>query len=52
MLKNELSTAQERNKKQTEELKPTSGWKSFRLRVEQASLQEKCRLTVEEVRLV
>ena len=48
MLKNELSTTQDRNKKQTDELNHLQE-QVVVLKVEQASLQEKSRLALEEV---
>lgn len=49
MLKNELSTTQDRNKTQTDELNRLQE-QIVVLKVDQASLQEKCRLALEEVK--
>jgi cell division protein FtsB len=48
MLKNELSVTQDQNKKQTDELNQLQE-QIVVLKVEQATLQEKCRLALEEV---
>ena len=48
MLKNELSTSQDQNKKQTDELNQFQE-QIVALKVEQATVQEKCRLALDEV---
>lgn len=49
MLTSELSSTQDRSKKQTEELSQLQE-QVVALKVEQATLQEKCRLALEEVK--